>query len=194
VFLQATGGIEARSTSIDFKLTGMPDGNYSVRFSIAASSSTISASADISTSILKWEFRQQNVRYFQFGKNGMMAFFSNNHWYFTETGGLDIKGETNIPGVLFSGSVALYGGLVSSWGAKKHPSLAVNRNSTGNYTVYHSVGHLEYHVSLTPALNRTCYVGSKTESSFAVYVYSTGNSPSLADSPFDFQIFGKNYT
>ena len=194
VFLQATGGIEARSTSIDFKLTGMPDGNYSVRFSIAASSSTISASADISTSILKWEFRQQNVRYFQFGKNGMMAFFSNNHWYFTETGGLDIKGKTNIPGVLFSGSVALYGGLASSWGAKKHPSLAANRNSTGNYTVYHSVGHLDYQVSLTPALNRTCYVGSKTESSFAVYVYSTGNSPSLADSPFDFQIFGKNYT
>jgi len=192
IFIQAAGGSHSISTSINYLITGVPEGYYSVKFSIETSANTLSASADISSSVLHWEFRQAGVRWFQFGKNGMMAFFSDNHAHFTEEEGFDLKGKTNMPGVLLSASVSLSGGFANWWGAKKHATNTATRNSTGVYTVYHSVGHTEYQVSVTPSLHRTFYIASKTSTSFRVYMYSVGTS-ALSDSSFDFQIFGKNY-
>jgi len=50
---------------------------------------------------------------------------------------LNIGGKTNIPGVLLAGQVGTSGGFTSIWGAKQHSTNNANKNSTGQYMVYH---------------------------------------------------------
>jgi hypothetical protein len=122
-----------------------------------------------------------------------MAVYSLMHLYLSETTGLDIKGATNMPGVLLSGRVNLNGGFASIWGAKKHTSLNATRNSAGYYTVYHSVGHSDYSVNISPGTDqRVFYVSTYNDTSFNVYFRNL--SGVLSDSNFNFEIVGKNYS
>ena len=105
---------------------------------------------------------------------------------------LRYSGGMDMPGVLASGSVGMYGVFNQLWGSKKHDTLQASRNSVGYYTVYHSVGHNDYTVQITPeTAQRTCYVGTRQSSFFTVYFYNM--SSALADANFNFQIVGKNW-
>lgn len=107
---------------------------------------------------------------------------------------MNIGGKTNIPGVLLAGQVGTSGGFTSIWGAKQHSTNNANKNSTGQYMVYHSIGHSDYQVQITPTTaNRTSYIVSKATDNFVVYFYSVGSSPALSDSGFHFLITGRNY-
>ena len=101
----------------------------------------------------------------------------------------------NAPGVLLSGSVGLNGGFTSWWGSKKTPyHIQPLKNSTGRYTVYHSVGHSNYQINATPAsANKSCYIVSKETDNFVIEWRTIGSSPVLSDTNFDFQITGNNY-
>lgn len=104
---------------------------------------------------------------------------------------LRYRGGMDIPGVLASGSVGLNGGFNQVWGAKKHASQTAVRNSVGYYTVYHSIGHTDYTVLITPETDqRVCYVASKGVNSFTVYFRNL--SGALSDSNFSFLISGRN--
>jgi hypothetical protein len=130
----------------------------------------------------------------QYGKDGMMSFYSNHHFHFTESKGLDIRGATNIPGVLLSGTVSNTGSITSVWGAKKSTS-APTRNSTGKYTVYHTVGHSNYQVfASSRSASRSYHIVSKANTNFVVEWRTIGSSPALIDTTFDFQIVGNNYS
>ena len=194
IFIQAGGYAHYISTNINYVLTGVPDGTYSVRLSIETSPNTISASADISESTLSWNFTQAGIRYFQFGVNGMMAYFSDNHWYFTEFGGFDLRGKTNMPGVLLSATVSSTGGFAYWWGAKKHSTNTATRNSTGHYTVYHSIGHSNYQIAATAhSANRSCYIVSKGTDNLVIEWRTIGSSPALSDTTVDIVLTGNNY-
>lgn len=175
-------------------LDGCPAGTYSIKITITSTSEVYSKLLTIGDSSMSWSFTKSGVRYFQFGVNGMMAFFSENHWYFSEQEGFDLRGKTNMPGVLLSASVASTGGFANSWGAKKHGSLTATKQTTGTYAVYHNVGHTNYQVSITPASNRTFYVTSKNTNYFMVYFYTNASTPALSDTAFDFMITGNNYS
>jgi len=145
-----------------------------------------------------WQFAEQNVRYQQYGLDGMMFFYSNHHFHFTEGGGLDGRAAAdkwNTPGVLLSGSVLSSGATINWWGAKKHANYLVQKITgvLGTYDIYHSIGHTNYHVGLAPHANRTFYIGTKTGSTVRVYFYTNASSPALSDTAFDFQITGDNY-
>lgn len=142
---------------------------------------------------MSWKFNE-DVNRFEFAANGFMAFYQNFHMYFNNQRGLDVRGATNIPGVLLAGEVGYTGGFTSSWGAKKHASSTAVKIATGQYRVYHSIGHADYQVQITPtSANRTSYIYSKGTDNFVVYFYSVGSSPALSDTGFHFTITGRNY-
>jgi hypothetical protein len=144
-------------------------------------------------STLAWSFIK-DIRRFEFGLDGFMAWYTNNHMHFSENGGLDVRGATNIPGLLLAGEVGYTGGFTSSWGAKKHASSTAVKIATGQYRVYHSIGHMDYQVQITPtSSNRTSYISAKGTDNFVVYFYSVGSSPALSDTGFHFMITGRNY-
>lgn len=173
----------------------VPSGIYAIGIKRQFYNCTLLSEAGLTgNSTLSWTFSQANIKYFNFGLNGMMAFYTNNHFHFTEDGGLDVRGQTNIPGVLLAGEVGYTGGFASSWGAKKHASSTAVKIATGQYRVYHSIGHADYQVQITPtSANRTSYIYSKGTDNFVVYFYSVGSSPAFADTGFHFTITGRNY-
>jgi len=179
------------TTGIDQTIYNVDAGTYRVeihRININADDFYAGLSG---TSTLSWSFIK-DIRRFEFARNGFMAFYQNNHMYFSEAGGLDVRGAMNIPGILLSGRVNMNGGFNSIWGAKVHASSTATRNSAGSYTVYHSVGHSDYSVQITPETDqRVFYVSSLGTSSFTVYFKNL--SGTLADSAFAFSIHGKNY-
>ncbi len=145
------------------------------------------------TSTLAWSFIK-NIKRFEFGLDGFMSWYTNNHMHYSESNGLDIQGLTNMPGVLLSGSVGLNGGFNVVWGAKKHASSTAVRNALGQYTVYHSVGHSDYSVQITPETSgRAFYVPTANKGTSSFVVYFTNLSGAAADANFSFQITGRNY-
>lgn len=147
----------------------------------------------IGDSRISWEFLRTGVRRFQFGRNGFMAFYSLLHLYLSEEKGLDIKGATNMPGVLLSATVASGGGASSVWGAKKSTTNAT-KNSTGRYTVYHTVGHSNYQVYASAhTASMSHHIVSKGTTNFVIEWRTIGSSPALVDTTFDCQIVGNNY-
>ncbi len=127
----------------------------------------------------------------QFGLDGLMAYYQNNHFHFTELGGLDVRGATNMPGVLYSGTCSAGGGISNKWG-KFQNTTSVTRTVSGStvtYVIPHDVGHGNYQVQITQqTANVTFYVSVKANNSFTVVF--TGNAAGAA---FDFTIIGRNY-
>lgn len=178
--------------SLSFPLTVLA-GVYSIKLITILQNCRYGYAGINNTSILSWNFNR-DVNRFEFAKDGFMAFYTNNHMYFKDTDGLDVRGKTNIPGVLLAGEVGVNGGFVSVWGAKTHASKNGEKTATGQYKVWHSIGHSYYQVQITPSsANMSCYIVSKGTDNFVVYFYSIGSNPSLANTGFHFSITGKNY-
>lgn len=102
---------------------------------------------------------------------------------------------TNIPGVLAAATVLEYGGISNAWGACVSTKTA-SKVSTGQYRVYHAVGHSEYTVQITPHVyssNQWCTMANiinKTSGSFELLMRNDdGNG---ADAAFDYMIIGYN--
>ena len=172
-------------------------GLYTFKLEVITEGDITYAQAESTASTFAWAYTLQGVRRQQYGLDGMMFFYSDSHFHFTEDGALDARAPVNkwnAPGVLLSASVASTGGFANSWGAKKHGSLTATKQSTGTYAVYHNVGHTNYQVSITPASNRTFYVTSKNTNYFMVYFYTNASTPALSDTAFDFMITGNNYS
>ncbi len=169
---------------------------YTFELVVTSGGLVSSALATSSAFTFSWSFVQQGVRYQQYGLDGMMFFYSNHHFHFTEGGGLDgraLPGKWNAPGVLLSATVLSGGGWQDVWGAKTSATNPA-RNSAGKYTVYHNVGHTKYQVTASPLTgNRTYYIVSKSETNFVIQWYTVGSSPAASDTNFDFQITGNNY-
>ena len=146
-----------------------------------------------SSAKMSWEYKRTDVRYFQFGLDGMMAFFANNHMHFTESTGLDVRGATNLPGVLHAGSVSSTGILSNQWGAKKVTSgNEVTRPSVGTYRVFHSIGHINYSVQITPTQMSSAEIGARQPTYFEVLMRGRGQHE-LQYAGFDFMVVGRNY-
>ncbi|HHT04568.1 MAG TPA: hypothetical protein GX005_09660 [Bacteroidales bacterium] len=161
-------------------LKGLPKGMYSVQVILKADDGITSLTGTISASTLSWEFRKEDVRYFQFGLDGMMAYFSDNHIHFTETTGWDVRGKSNMPGVLASGTISSGGVLSNEWGAKVNYGQTI----TGGYRIFlKDMTHNKYSVQVTPHTNVTFRVSTKTSTYFDI----------LGTGAADFVVFGSNY-
>jgi hypothetical protein len=171
---------------------GVQAGSYSLAV-LADAPQARSISFNTDATILSWNFEQEGFRRFEFGTNGLMAYYSRHHLAFTEGDGLDVRGQTNMPGVLLSGTGESGGGVNNLWGAKRHATQGVTRVSAGTYEIFHSIGHSNYAISITPATNRTAVVGIKSNDKVRITLFTNASSPALSDSGFDFIISGRNY-
>lgn len=172
----------------------VPAGTYSLVLETSFLNASSGSQAGTNTvTTMTWVF-EESIRRFEWGTNGFMNYRPSGHIHHTEEKGLDVRGATNTPGVLLSGSVASGGGFVNSWGAKKHDTLTAQKTATGTYTVYHSAGHTGYSVQITPETDQRVYyvpTANKGTSSFIVYFRNLAGT--LSDSNFSFSIMGDNY-
>ena len=183
IFVPATVASQTITTAISYRLTGAPSGSYySARISVVASASTVSASAKISPSILTWSFQQSGIRNFMFGLNGFFSFFSDRHAYFSEEKGWDLKGPTNMPGMLAAASVVSNGTQGNGWGAKLN-SIGASIITGGYRVPLKDMKHNIYTVQITPHTATTFKLGAKTSTYFEVFI--TGG--------FDYMVAGENY-
>jgi hypothetical protein len=125
------------------------------------------------------------------GYNGILALSSSSQYMrYTDANGLQVKGTTDIPGLLASGSISNTGTHTNRWGAKNDPANATY-TATGIYDVPHAVGSAYYSVQITPtADNLHAMVVSKSANSFRVQVRN--NSGTATAGSFDYAITGSN--
>ena len=161
-------------------LEGMQSGTYTLMLEVnKVGTQLTSGNATVGSGVkVEWSFNREGVRNFLFGLNGFLSFFSNNHIYFTEENGLDVRGKTNMPGLLGSASV-IGGQLSNEWG--RITSIATY---TGGYRVTISnMEHANYTVQITSHTTNQWRIGTKTSSNFIIL--GTGNC--------DIAIMGNNY-
>jgi len=124
--------------------------------------------------------------------NGMFIIYDANNYLYQNPNALKEKMQTapDRPGFLLSGRGVSSGGTDALWGAKKHASKSVTRESAGTYTVYHSIGHTDYSaiVSVMDASRSIRWADPQTDK-FTVYTYS---GTTLTDANFSFAVFGNN--
>lgn len=184
--------------NINKTIYGVAAGNY--RIKLYANYSTL-AYLNVVSPKLSY-IKSNDIRRIEIGSNGMMLFYNvsgvKNYLHMTEEDGLVAGGKTDIPGVLLSGTAATGGGANKIWGAKKHATKNVEKQSAGIYRIYHSIGHSDYQLLVTPSTTgtpsssniRLPVVGSRQSTYVDVYFYNS--SGTLSDTNFDFQIVGDN--
>lgn len=168
-------------------------GLYTFKLEVITDGDISTATAECTASSFAWSYTLQGVRRQQYGLDGMMFFYSDQHLHYTEGNGLDLRGPTNMPGVLASGTINTDGSRVAntSWGAKN--STANATGASGTYTVpLINMSHANYQVQITPyAASRLWYVSAKTTSSFTVVI--TNTSGTATATKFDYTVIGNNY-
>lgn len=190
--------------TIDFSLYNMPHGQYYVyaayhRYGPSSSSSLSILSMNASIEPVNFRMtRSLDRKRTHFGRNGFLSFASANRFiHYSETTGLTVKGEMNIPGVLAAGTVDKYGAVSNVWGAKSS-SLPAVKISPGKYRIYHNIGHQQYSVAVTAATyyrhgrdwTTSASYMDKAPNSFVVFLNEDDGDP--VDVNFDFQCFGYN--
>lgn len=152
---QSTGEVRQ---NINERLSGLEAGDYQLiaiieqsSFNGASSSFRISAFAMTSEQAEREIHLSDQAFYAIFGSR---RFFHIDRQAITIQHKLNIKGETDMPGVLASGRVSLSGSMEKAWGAKANRqgyAYPVSERYGNNlYRVYHTVGHDEYSVQITP--------------------------------------------
>lgn len=163
-------------------IENLEQGSYIFSVELDHSGDVISSKATIQPFKFEWRHVVQGIKQQRYGANGMMFFYSNNHFYFTENGGADMKGPSNLPGPLAAGSINANGGIINRWGAK----LAGNADTiTGGYRIFlKDMDHNQYSVQVTPNTATSQFrVGNKTNTYFEIF--GSGGA--------DFTVMGDNY-
>jgi hypothetical protein len=174
--------------------SGLPTGIYTFGLENTFVGDISNPSSSSSASSFSWNYTVAGARHFGFGLDGLLAYFANNHLYFTENGGLDVRGKTNLPGVLLSATVLIAGGWMAVWGAKASLVSPVTPTPVGRYTVSHDVGHTNYQIyASSHTANTTSHIVSKSANSFTIEWRTVASSPVLVNTTFDFQLVGNNY-
>lgn len=127
------------------------------------------------------------------GRDGIFSYFGiANFFHFSQLGGWVMKGNTDIPGVLATGSVNSSGGLSNEWGAKKRASSVwVTKGGTGIYNVPHQAGST-YSVQITSTTdNLNARVTSRGTNTFQVTVRNMSGT-AVDTGSFDFTLYGAN--
>lgn len=127
----------------------------------------------------------------EIGSDGLFSFWSAaQYFYYDKINGLKVKGTTDIPGVLATGSIASAGGHSNKWGAKSSTSNATY-TATGIYDVIHAVGNTSYTVLIQPTSDgNNAFLISKSNTSFRVQIRN--NSGNVVAGAFDYTILGAN--
>lgn len=129
------------------KLENLPMGTY--RWSVELISK-IFRNPDTSVYISSSTYTEGLIKPFNaIAGDGIMSFFSSEQYTFIKNGKLTIKGDMGFPSVVACGRAGADGNLVSQWGKVTR----VWRKSQGEYLIYHTIGHTNYSIVITPLGN-----------------------------------------
>ena len=120
--------------------------------------------------------------------DGIVAYQSPEQYTFIKDGKLTIKGKMDMPGVVASGRVNSSGDLESKWGK----ATSAERRSTGEYLIYHTIGHINYSIVITPIGNGHIMQGqlaAQTGNVAWCFIKDLQNSCRMVNTPFTFTIF-----
>ncbi|MDD4729465.1 MAG: hypothetical protein PHN55_12045, partial [Dysgonamonadaceae bacterium] len=164
-----------------FNISGK--GIYTFKLEVSRLGDISTASGSSTSFSLAWDASLAGVKRQQYGLDGMMFYYSFLHFYYTESRGLDIRGKTNMPGVLASASVTSNGNQNNGWGAKLSPYGA--STITGGFRVpLKDLSHNSYTVQITPHTSTSAFrVTIKTSTYFEVQ----------GSGAFDYTVIGNNY-
>ncbi len=126
----------------------------------------------------------------EIGSDGLSSYWgANNYFRYTQLDGLRVKGATDIPGILATGSVASGGGTSNLWGAKKS-TLSATYTATGLYRVYHALNSSAYTVNINcTTAGAIGTIVAKGTTYVDIQIYRNGANYQCG---FDYSIFGAN--
>lgn len=126
--------------------------------------------------------------------NGLMVLYNDNNYFRTAQVGsalrTTIKGETDIPGVLWAGKIAAGGGVDGNGPyykntAKYATALVAEYAATGKYTITHRLGNANFSISVMPYTSgATYYISSKGTTQIVIQFNK--------QTAFDLVIYGTN--
>jgi hypothetical protein len=170
-------------------LSSVPVGIYSIKFFLEISAPNTTVTATLGASALTFLF-VNDIEQVRYGLDGLMAFYSaQKYFYLSNKSGqpfLQMRGEMDIPGLRGSASVSASGIIANKFGLVTESVL----NSTGVYTVSHSVGHTNYSVNLTIVSTNAqlnAVVTEKASTYFTIKIVNASNN-AVTSSAFDFSI------
>lgn len=177
------------SYSGSFKMSNLPVGTYrlSVNFDNGIFRNT---ATDVYFS--DFHYTEGLIKPFNaIAGDGIMSFYSSEQYTFIQEGKLHIKGKHDMPGLLASGRVGADGHPSSLWGLATN----VNRRSTGEYLIYHNIGHTDYSIIISPIGNGHLMQGQLAAQTGDVawcYIKDVQDGCRMVNTPFTFAIIGRN--
>ena len=120
--------------------------------------------------------------------DGHMAYQSPKQYTYIKDGKLTINGEMDIPGIIASGRVSIEGRLETQWGK----AIRAWRRSTGEYLIYHTIGHTNYSIVITPLGNGHLMQGQLAAQTGDVawcFIKDLQDGCRMVNTPFTFSIF-----
>jgi len=192
----------SRSFTVNKELI-VPAGVYKIQVKRTFANTHSAAGGMSGTSTLAWSF-VKDIRRFEFGLNGFMAWYTNNHMHFSENGGLDVRGKTDIPGLLAMGRVSSTGAQDTNkiWGAKAATDNCT-KNGTGVFRVPHKVLHSKITGIAIPTSSNyliaqtgetAAYISGETlYNGYVEFTITSRSSGANSDIGFNYYIYGNNY-
>ena len=132
-------------------------GIYKVVATCTHKGASIGRSSTIATANIATKVTNKSSEVY-IGKDSMYAVFGRENFLHVSEQGTTIKGRTDMPGVLAAGIARTYGTVDNAFGAKVNRQgydiAFCERQRDDIYKVYHSIGHSNYSVQVTPINTR----------------------------------------
>ena len=184
---QVTEGVTSKDFNIDIPANLYPEEEYDLALVLSGYKAFDATGVLEMRSPLTYTQTNQDP-YTGVFADGLMAYHSPAQYTFIKDGKLTIKGEMSMPGVIASGRVTALGDLDTQWGKV----TSVKRRSTGEYLIYHTIGHTNYSIVITPLGNGNLMQGQLAAQTGDVawcFIKDVQNGCRMVNTPFTFSIF-----
>jgi hypothetical protein len=183
---QVTEGVTSKDFNLDIPANLYPGEEYDLALVLSGYKAFDATGMLIMYSDLTYTQTNQDPYTGMFA-NGLMAYHSPSQYTYIKDGKLTIKGEMSMPGIIASGRVSIEGQLETKWGK----AIRAWRRSTGEYLIYHTIGHTNYSIVITPLGNGNLMQGQLAAHTGDVawcYLKDVQNGCRMVNTPFTFAI------
>lgn len=184
---QVTEGVTSKEFNLDIPANLYPEQEYDLALVLSGYGAFDATGVLEMMSPLTYTQRNQDP-YTGVFADGIMAYQSPEQYTFIKDGSLTIKGKMDIPGVVASGKVRIDGQIESKWGKV----TSAKRRSTGEYLIYHTIGHTNYSIVITPIGNGHIMQGQLAAQTGDVawcFIKDLQDGCRMVNTPFTFTIF-----
>ena len=157
LYVSKQGNDPARGSVNFIASATIEKGVYKVVATCTHKGASVGRSSTIATANIATNVTNKSTEVY-IGKDSMYAVFGRENFLHVSEEGTTIKGRTDMPGVLAAGIARTIGGVDNAFGAKVnrqgYDSAWVERQRDDIYKVYHTIGHSNYSVQITPINTR----------------------------------------